>query len=516
MNLKELARIGGAQKPGDRLAGSPTRQPRWGARAAGVALVLLTAMLVAGWWLQPPAEAKGARAAASIARIEPNGSSPVPVNPRRDSYADVVSQVAPAVVTIRSERKVRATAYDDGAENFFQQFFGGRVAPPQPRLEGALGSGFIVSPEGYILTNNHVVSGAQEITVELPDHRSYTAKVVGTDAPSDLAVLKIQANNLHVVRLGDSDQLRVGDVVLAIGDPLGVGETVTMGIVSAKGRATGLSDGGFEDFIQTDAPINQGNSGGPLVNTQGEVVGINSQIMSPSGGSIGIGFAIPSRMAENVMQQIVKTGHVRRGMLGVTVQGLTSDMAASLGLKDVHGAIVSSVQPDSAAAHAGIKQGDVIVAIDGKPVNDSNELRNEIAATAPGTRVELGVVRDGHQQQIAATLEQLPDKRQAASGTDSGTSRGRLGISAEPLTPELARHLGSKATMGVVVDDLDPMGPAARAGIRAGDIIKEVNRKPVASVDELQQAVKGSGERAALLLVERDGNNLFVAVAPRG
>jgi Do/DeqQ family serine protease len=485
-------------------------------RIAGAVFVLLMVLLVAGWWLQPSAEAEGARAAASLATIT-NSPAPATVEPRRDSYADVVSQVAPAVVTIRSERKVRATAYDD-PESFFEQFFSGqrRMTPPQPRMEGALGSGFIVSPDGYILTNNHVVNGAQEITVELPDHRTFNAKVVGTDAPSDLAVLKISASNLHVVRIGDSDQLRVGDVVLAVGDPLGIGETVTMGIVSAKGRATGLSDGSFEDFIQTDAPINQGNSGGPLVNTRGQVVGINSQILSPSGGSIGIGFAIPSRMAENVMQQIVKTGHVTRGMLGVTVQGVTSDMAASLGLKDVRGAIVSSVQPDSAASHAGIKQGDVITAVNGKPVNDSNELRNEIAATAPGTRVQLNVVRDGREQQLSATLAQLPDKSANASQSNGSSDRGRLGLTVEPLTPELARQLHSKSTKGVVVDQVDPAGPAARAGIREGDVIREVNRKPVGSVDELQQAVRDSGDRPSLLLVERDGSTVFVAVAPRG
>ncbi|MGE5357600.1 MAG: DegQ family serine endoprotease [Bacteroidales bacterium] len=495
------------------------RAQRFGARRIGGAvLVLLLALLVAGWWLQPSAEAEGARAAASLATIDTSpAAKAAPDNPRRDSYADVVSEVAPAVVTIRSERKVRPTAYDD-PESLFEQFFGGqrRMTPPQPRLEGALGSGFIVSPDGYILTNNHVVNGAQEITVELPDHRTFNAKVVGTDAPSDLAVLKISASSLHVVRLGDSDQLRVGDVVLAVGDPLGVGETVTMGIVSAKGRATGLSDGSFEDFIQTDAPINQGNSGGPLVNTRGEVVGINSQILSPSGGSIGIGFAIPSRMAENVMQQIVKTGHVRRGMLGVTVQGVTSDMAASLGLKDVRGAIVASVQPDSAAAHAGIKQGDVITAVNGKAVNDSNGLRNEIAATAPGSKVELSVVRDGREQQMAATLEQLPDKSGAGRESAGSSEHGRLGVSVEPLTPELARQLHAKSMKGVVVDEVDPTGPAARAGIKQGDIIKEVNRKPVASVDELQEAVRASGDRPALLLVERDGNTVFVAVAASG
>ncbi len=489
-----------------------------GSRRIGVILILLVALVVAGWWLQPSAEAEGARAAAAIPAISnaPVTREAPAVSGRVDSYADVVSQVSPAVVTIRSERRVRQTAYDD-PDSLLQQFFGQAPRMPrQPRVEGALGSGVIVNPDGYILTNNHVVENGQEIRVELPDHRTFSAKVVGTDPPSDLAVLKIQANNLHAIRLGDSDQVRVGDVVLAVGDPLGVGETVTMGIVSAKGRATGLTNGSFEDFIQTDAPINQGNSGGPLVNTRGELIGINSQILSPSGGSIGIGFAIPSRMADNVMRQIIKTGSVRRGMLGVTVQQVTSDMAANLGLKDVRGAIVSSVNPGSPADRSGVQQGDVILTIDGKPVNDSNGLRNEIAAMAPGSRVTLGIVRDGHERQLEATLAQLPDQRRASNESAGSENRGRLGLSVEPLTPSLARQLGSKATKGVVVDEVTPGGPAADAGIRSGDVIKEVNRKPVASVDDLQQAVRNSGDRPALLLVEREGNNLFVAVPPRG
>ncbi len=486
-------------------------------RRVAVIFLLLLVLLVAGWWLQPSAQAEGERAAAAIPAISSSERAPAAAVPGRvDSYADVVSQVSPAVVTIRSERRVRQTGYDD-PDSFFEQFFGGQMprTPRQPRVEGALGSGVIVSPDGYILTNNHVVENGQQIQVELPDHRTFSAKVVGTDPPSDLAVLKIQASGLHAIRLGDSDQVRVGDVVLAVGDPLGVGETGTMGIVSAKGRATGLSDGSFEDFIQTDAPINQGNSGGPLVNTRGELVGINSQIMSPSGGSIGIGFAIPSRMADNVMRQIIKTGTVRRGMLGVTVQGVTSDLASSLGLKEVRGAIVSSVNSGSPAERAGVKQGDVITTINGKPVNNSNDLRNEIAAMAPGSRVELGIVRDGHERQMEATLAELPEHR-ASSESAAPDDHGRLGMSVEPLTPSLARRLGSKATEGLVVDDVTAGGPAADAGIRSGDIIKEANRKPVTSADDLQQAARNSGDRPVLLLVERQGNNLFVAVPPRG
>jgi Do/DeqQ family serine protease len=487
---------------------------RQGRQLGIAAFVLLLVLVVAGWWLQP-AEAEATRTTPAPAALS---STAVPAAPGRvDSYADIVSQVAPAVVTIRSERRVRATSFgDNDAENFFQQFFGQAMPHmrQEPQIEGALGSGVIVRSDGYILTNNHVVANAQEIKVELPDERTFAAKLVGADAPSDLAVLKINATNLPVIKIGDSAKMRVGDVVLAVGDPLGVGETVTMGIVSAKGRATGLSDGSYEDFIQTDAPINQGNSGGALVNTRGELIGINSQIMTPSGGNIGIGFAIPSAMAENVMDQIIKTGTVRRGMLGVTVQSVSSDMAANLGLKEVHGAIVSSVESGGPGDRAGVKQGDVITAINGRPVTDSNELRNEIAGMAPGSRVTLGVVRDGRNQQIEATLAQMPNKDRASNDNSGPDEHGRLGMSVEPMTPSIANQLGTRTRTGLVVDSVTPGGPASDAGIREGDIIKQVNRRPVASGSELQQAVRDSGSRPALLLVERDGQNLFIAVSP--
>ncbi len=501
MNLNELFRVA-------------KTKPQ--ARRVGVAaFLLLLVLVVAGWWLQP-ADAEAPRTSPAPAVTSSTAAPSLPA--RVDSYADVVSQVAPAVVTIRSERRVRSTSFgDDDAENFFQQFFG-RSMPPlrqEPQIEGALGSGVIVRSDGYILTNNHVVANAQQIRVELPDHRAFPAKLVGADAPSDLAVLKINATNLPVVKIGDSSKMRVGDVVLAVGDPLGVGETVTMGIVSAKGRATGLGDGSsYENFIQTDAPINQGNSGGALVNTSGELIGINSQIMTPSGGNIGIGFAIPSDMAENVMDQIIKTGTVRRGMLGVKVQSVTSDMAANLGLKEVRGAIVSSVDPGSPADRAGVQQGDVITAINGRPVSDMNDLRNEIADTAPGSRVAVTALRDGRERQMEVTLGQMPNGDRASNDNNGGPDEhGRLGLSVEPITPSIANQLGTKTRTGLVVDSVTPGSPAADAGIREGDIIKQVNRRPVNSASELQQAVRDSGNRPALMLVERGGSNLFVAVA---
>jgi Do/DeqQ family serine protease len=327
------------------------------------------------------------------------------------SFADVVNRVAPAVVTIHSRMRERAPQqYPFRDDPFFRRFFGERGPtqnPPPQQRESALGSGVIVSADGYILTNHHVVDGADQIRIDLNDNRSVDAKVVGSDAPSDLAVLKIDAQNLPVLPLGDSDRVRVGDVVLAIGNPLGIGQTVTMGIISAKGRQTGLSNGSFEDFLQTDAPINQGNSGGALVSTNSELVGINSQILTPSGGSIGLGFAIPSNMARNVMDQLTKSGKVRRGQFGIVVQKVTSDIAASLGLKEAKGVLVAQVQPGSAADKAGIKSGDIITSFNGVEVNDPNVFRNQVASTPPGTDVTLSILRNGKEQQIKARLDEF-------------------------------------------------------------------------------------------------------------
>jgi len=323
------------------------------------------------------------------------------------SYADVVSTAAPAVVTIHTEMRVRQPQqFPFMNDPFFRQFFGDRGSQPpqtQPKRE-ALGSGVIVTQDGYILTNHHVIDGADQISVDLNDGRSMQAKLVGTDPPSDLAVLKIDGRNLPTLVLGNSDNTRIGDVVLAIGNPLGVGQTVTMGIISAKGRQTGLSNGSFEDFLQTDAPINQGNSGGALVSTNRELIGINSQILSPSGGSIGLGFAIPSNMARTVMEQLINHGKVRRGQLGVVALKIPSEEASQLGVKQGPGVVVYDVQAGSGADRAGLRKGDVITALNGTQVNDPNSFRNLIAATAPGTEVTLTVKRNGSESQVRATL----------------------------------------------------------------------------------------------------------------
>ena len=450
------------------------------ARAGVAAGAMLLAGAVAGWTAgQSGAGDLNAAPIPSTTAVERTIGGSV------DSYAEVVDRVAPAVVTIRSERRVRSVSQQmPQIPEEFRDFFGfgdpGRQRGPRQmpeRREGGLGSGVVVRGDGYILTNHHVIDGADVVTVEFSDGRSVKAKVIGSDAPSDLAVLKVDGDNLPTLTLGDSDDVRVGDVVLAVGNPLGVGQTVTMGIVSAKGRSTGgAGDGSFEDFIQTDAPINQGNSGGALVSTNGELVGINSQIMSRSGGNIGIGFAIPANMARNVMTQLIDSGQVRRGMLGVTIQPVTSDIARSLGLSDVRGAIVNAVTPGSAAEKGGVERGDVITAINGDVVKDGNELRNQVAQTAPGTDVKLTVLRDGKERILNVRLSELNAGSPAAASRDAEGDATGFGMSVEPLSAGRAKQLG---VTGVVVTGVQPTGRAADAGLRAGDVIAEVDGQSV-------------------------------------
>jgi Do/DeqQ family serine protease len=468
--------------------------------------------------------------------VEPVG----PIAGSPGSYSAIVDRVTPAVVTIFVEKRTKAsqTSLPQEFRDFFgQQFgddFGQQFSLPRngqgqsrqfqlpEQRESGLGSGVIIRPDGYILTNNHVVDSVDKIRVELTDRRSFPAKVVGTDEASDLAVIKIEATNLPTIAYGDSERVKVGDVVLAIGNPLGIGQTVTMGIVSAKGRSTDRggesASASYEDFLQTDAPINRGNSGGALVDMKGELVGINAQILSPSGGNIGLGFAIPSAMAHSVADQLINGGIVHRAKLGVTVQGVTPEIAESLGLKDNHGALVSSVESGSPADRAGVKVEDVIVGFNGHDVSDSNSLRNIVASTRPGSAAEVKVLRDGRTETLTAhVVERDGDKASATRGSRRGDGEGQgesgYGMTLSPITPQLARQLDVPAsTAGVVVTDVDPDGVAANAGVRAGDVIKRVNGRDVSTVASLRTALNGTSGKPALMLVTREGADIFVAL----
>ena len=436
---------------------------RAGMVAAAVAMVVSGVTAWHGLAADPRASAAaaGAPAAPQISRSVAGG---------RDSYADIVKVVAPAVVTIRTEGKVKTTQFQLPPEFFGQGQRGQRQRPnaqPQQK-QRALGSGVIVTSDGYILTNNHVVDGADDIKVDLTDGRTMTAKVVGTDTASDLALLKVTAADLHPLAIGNSDGVQVGDVVLAVGNPLGVGQTVTMGIISAKGRATENDNKTYEDFLQTDAPINHGNSGGALVNTKGELVGINSQIASVSDGNIGIGFAIPANMAKHVMDDLKTNGRVRRGQLGVSIQPVTSDVAESLGLKQVGGVIVSSVTPGSAAERAGLKRNDIIKSFNGQPVQDINSLRNHVADLGPGASATLVIDRDGKDRDVTVKLDEVSAAKSARDGSGSANpdaDKSSLGVSVEPLTPELASRAGLPRTArGVLIQDGEPRQPRRRCG----------------------------------------------------
>ena len=443
--------------------------------------------------------------------------------PSRITMAPAARAAMPSVVKISSSKVVKQAAGFSGPQGMdqmnplFRQFFGNgegfQQQAPRSHREGGLGSGVIVSPDGYILTNNHVVDGATDVRVTLPDRREFKATVIGTDARTDIALVKIDASNLPAITIGNSSKLQVGDSVLAIGNPYGVGQTVTMGIVSATGR-TDLGIEEYEDFIQTDAPINPGNSGGALVNDRGELIGINTAILAQeSGGNQGIGFAVPVNLARQVMDQIEDHGHVTRAYLGVNIQEVTPAIAKALGLNGPGGALISAVTPDSPAERAGLKVGDVILDINGAAVSERNQLRMQVSLMNPDQNVKLKVFRNGQDLDLTARLSEMPGEKVAKAGAESENRDAALqGVSVEDLDAGTARQLGLPAsTKGVVVTEVDPASPAASAGLKEGDVIQQVNRQPVETAGDFARAVKKSGG-ASLLLVNRAGNEMFLAV----
>jgi Do/DeqQ family serine protease len=488
-------------------------------RKGAVAAIAAGVVTLAAW--QAP-QASSYLSASTPAPTVASAPAPVPSAVAGTSYAPIVERVMPAVVTIRVEKRASMVPTDQQIpDDLFRRFFGEQM-PQQRRgaprmmprgVERGLGSGVIVSQDGYILTNNHVVDGADTVKVELNDTRSFTAKVIGTDPATDLAVVKIDAKTLPTLEVGDSDAVKVGDAVLAVGNPLGVGETVTSGIISAKGRQTPDGNDGYQDFLQTDAAINHGNSGGALVNTAGQLIGINSQILSPNDGNIGLGFAIPSNMAKHVMDQLISTGTVRRAKLGITVQRITADLASSLGLPSAHGALVSGVDAGSPGDKAGLKQGDVITSYNGKAVADNNQLRNAVASTAPGTTVPLEVLRNGQKQTLKATVGELDAKRARASERSADHEGGKYGMSVQPLTPDLAEEAGvPRGTQGVLVADVDPSGLAAESQLQPGDVIEKVDGRVVRTGEELKSALDRKDGKPSLLLVHRKDATIFLTL----
>ncbi len=439
------------------------------------------------------------------------------------SFAPIVKKVTPGVVKIVTTSTVRNPSFQQwpGFEDpFWRRFFGDEFGQmfrghPQPFREHGLGSGVIVTKDGYILTNNHVVDNADQVRVTLQDGREFTAKVIGRDAKSDVAVVKIDAKDLPVVPMADSAKVQVGDVVLAIGNPFGVGQTVTEGIVSATGRGgMGIED--YEDFIQTDAAINPGNSGGALVDIDGRLIGINTAILSGSGGNQGIGFAIPSDLARSVMTSLVKYGHVTRGYLGLMIQDVTPDLAKEFQLKENRGALVGDVVPNGPAAKAGFRDGDVILEFNGRPVANSLQLRLQAAETAPGTTVPVKILRDGSTRNLEVTLKKLPGTEELAqnnnqsSANDTGTLNG---VTVEDLTiPARHEFKVPDNVKGAVVTGVQPDSAAAEAGLKPGDVIEEINRHPVKNAEDAVRLSENVKDKHTLVRVWENGGSHYLVV----
>ena len=434
------------------------------------------------------------------------------------NFSDLAERVRPGVVNLQVVKKVKNVGFGlrgnpFGDQNPFGDFFGpfSEGNPPSGGYkQQGVGSGFVISHDGYILTNNHVVDDADQIKVKLANGKEYEGKVVGRDPKTDLAIVKIAgASDLQPLKLGNSEDLKVGSWVVAVGSPFGLEQTVTAGIVSAKGRVIG--SGPYDNFIQTDASINPGNSGGPLINMNGEVIGINTAIIA---SGQGIGFAIPVDMAKEIIPQLEQKGHVTRGWLGVSIQEMTPELAKSMGLKEKKGALVAQVVTGSPAEKAKIEQGDVIVAFDGKDVADSKDLPRIVASTPVGKNVTVKLSREGKVMDLQVKLGEMEEKGVEVSKAPS--SHKSMGIAVQNLTPEIAKDLGVKKNAGVVVTRVEPESPAAEAGIQTGDVIQEVNRKPVKNVEDFVQKVeKAKDKDNVLLLIQRGQNSLFAAVTPK-
>ncbi len=446
------------------------------------------------------------------APLQPRGTIPptAPPTTAPSSFADLAERLEPAVVNIQVTKAApnvlspfRGTPFED----FFRQWPG----RPQPRIQGA-GSGFVISPEGYIVTNNHVVEGTREVKVTFASGDEYQAKVVGRDPKTDIALIKIEPKGpLPSVTLGDSDKLRVGDWVLAIGNPFGLEGTVTAGIVSAKGRFIGA--GPYDDFLQTDAAINPGNSGGPLFNLRGEVVGINTAIVARGQN---VGFAIPINLAKALLPQLREEGRVTRGWLGVMIQPVTPALARSLDLKEARGALVADVVQGGPAAQAGIRQGDVIVGFQGQPVEESNALPRVVAGVKPGTRAEVTVIRNGQTETLAVTVGKMPDEERVASADDEEGGPARAGVALAGVPPQLARQLDIRPGRGALVTMVEPGSPADRAGLEPGDVLLEVNRQPVNGPEQAAELIRKAPANEPLLVrVAREGGQLYAALEPR-
>ena len=440
----------------------------------------------------------------------------------RNSFAPVVKKVSPGVVKVFTTTKSHNTAYSGppGIDDLLRRFFGDEFEGRSrrnfnvPRQQG-IGSGVIATKDGYILTNNHVVDGADEVKVALQDGREFTAKVIGRDPKSDVAVIKIDAKDLPAVPMADSDKVEVGDVVLAVGNPFGIGQTVTTGIVSATGRAgaVGLD---YEDFIQTDAAINPGNSGGALIDAEGRLIGINTAILSRSGGNQGIGFAIPVNLARDVMESLVKDGRVTRGYLGVMIQDLTPELAKEFNLKDSTGALVGDVTPNSAAEKAGLRNGDIIVDFNGKKVADSRHLKLEVARVSPGETVPVKILRDGANKTLEIKVKEMPGTENLARNDDhrNGDDNGTLnGVTVTDLDNRARQQYDLPGTVkGVVITEVQPDSAAAEAGLKPGDVIQEINRQPVKTAEEAVHLTEKTETKRTLLRVWRNGGSRYVLV----